>query len=99
MSGKSRSSQRFHQRCVHAIEFGPPFVERRRADAVLAAQLLDRQTRIGLVQKSDDLLFLESLLHVQTPSRGKNLNRTATQERGGRRYRSCISPVDTQHPR
>jgi hypothetical protein len=40
-------------RDVRAAEFGPPLVEGRIAEAVLAAQLLERQPSLGLFDEAD----------------------------------------------
>ena len=41
--------------CGHVLR--APFVESRVAEAVLAAQILDRQTGLGLRDETDDLLL------------------------------------------
>jgi hypothetical protein len=51
-------------RHVHAAVLAPPQIEARLREAALAAQLLHRQSLIGLPQEPDDLFFAESLLHV-----------------------------------
>jgi len=51
---------------VHATVFGPPFVESRFAEATLAAQLLDRQSRLGLLDEANDLLVgVSAFSHVR----------------------------------
>src|SRR6188768_2764154 len=52
---------------LHAAELGTPLVERRIAEPVLPAQLLDCHARLGLPQEPDDLLVGEpALLHVRS---------------------------------
>src|SRR3546814_5962576 len=49
---------------IHAAELAAPLVERRRADAVLAAQLRHGRTGLGLLEHGDDLAVGEAgLLH------------------------------------
>ena len=51
---------------VHAAVFGAPFVEGGVAETAFAAQLLDRQACLGLLDEADDLLFGESAFsHVR----------------------------------
>lgn len=52
-------------RHVHAAEIPAPQVRRRIAEAMPAAQLLDRRPRRCLLQETDDLLVSEPLLHVR----------------------------------
>jgi len=52
-------------RYVHATELPTPQVERRVAEAVLAAKLLDRRARRRLLQETNDLFFGEPLLRVR----------------------------------
>src|SRR5690606_29767378 len=71
---------------AHAAELAPPQVVRRLAEAVLAAQLLDRQSGLGLAQEADDLLFGKALLHVQSPRFGELDSRSPCYSKpGGRR--------------
>jgi len=52
---------------LRAAKARPPLVEGRVAESALAAQLLDRQTGLGLLEKSDDLFVSESALpHVRS---------------------------------
>ena len=44
----------------HAAVLGTPLVERGFAESALAADLLDRQARLGLLQEPNDLLFGKS---------------------------------------
>ena len=55
---------------VRTTVLAPPEVVTRLREPVLAAQLLQRDALIRFPQKSDDLLFRKSLLHVQPPGRG-----------------------------
>jgi hypothetical protein len=53
-------------RHVHATVLGSPLVEDGVAEATLAAQLLDRQSGLGLLDEANDLLFGKSALpHVR----------------------------------
>src|SRR5690606_34123412 len=54
---------------AHPAELAPLQVVRRLAEAVLAAELLDRQPCLGLTQEAGDLFLGEALLHVQSPFR------------------------------
>src|SRR6185312_4633940 len=73
-------------RHAHAAELAPPQVVGGLAEAVLAAQLLDRQTGIRLTQEADDLFFGKALLHVQSPSvGGLDSKRPCYSKPGGRR--------------
>ena len=63
-----------HQRGVHATELGPPFVERGRADAVLAAQIRHRGAHFGLLEQSQYLAVAElRSLHAELPPSEKIL--------------------------
>src|SRR5579864_1498942 len=55
-------------RHIHPAELAAPEVIARLGEAVLAAQLLHRDTSIAFAQEPDDLFFAESLLHVQPPA-------------------------------
>ena len=44
-----------HQRGVHAAELAAPFVERRRTDTVLPAELGNRATALCLLENGNDL--------------------------------------------
>src|SRR5690606_20920646 len=71
---------------AHAAELAAPQVVRRLAEAVLAAQLLDRHPGLGLTQEADDLLFGKALLHVQSPCSGELDSRSPRYSKpGGRR--------------
>src|SRR5690606_13592 len=73
---------------AHAPEPAPPQVVRGLAETVLAAQLLDRQSGLGLTQEADDLLFGKALLHVQSPCSGELDSRSPRYSKpGGRRGR------------
>src|SRR5690606_12570792 len=49
---------------LHAAELAAPLIERRRADAVLSAQLRHGRTGLGLLEHGDDLAVGEArLLH------------------------------------
>jgi hypothetical protein len=51
---------------LHATVPGAPLVEGGLTQTALAADLLDRQARVGLLQEADDLLLRESTLsHVR----------------------------------
>lgn len=51
---------------LHAAVLRAPFVERRIAEAALAAQILDRQAGLGLLDETDDLLLgVSALSHVR----------------------------------
>src|SRR5690606_15894806 len=52
---------------VHPAKLLAPDVKRRVAEAVLAAQVLDRGARGRLLQEANDLLVRVSLLHVRLP--------------------------------
>src|ERR1700712_1060912 len=53
-------------RHFHAAVLGAPFVEGRVAEAALAAQVLDRQAGLSLLDETDDLLFGKSAFsHVR----------------------------------
>lgn len=55
-----------HQGGVHAAELGTPLVERRRADAQLAAELGDRQAGFRPLERIDDLAVGEArFLHAR----------------------------------
>lgn len=60
-------------RHAHATEFGAPHVKRGVAKAVLAAQFSDRDTAVGLLEKSNNLFIGKSLLHVRSPFRKRTL--------------------------
>lgn len=49
-----------HQRRIHTAELAAPLVERRRADAVLTAQLGDRAAGLSLLENRQDLAVAES---------------------------------------
>ena len=51
---------------LHAAVLGAPFVERGLAESALAANVLDQQASLCLLQEPNDLLLREStLLHVR----------------------------------
>jgi len=54
----------------HPAERATPFIKRRVAKPVLAAQILHRHAALGLLQKSNDLLVCKSTFHVR-PLSGK----------------------------
>src|SRR5690606_17407265 len=71
---------------AHAAKLAAPQVVGGLAKAVLAAQLLDRQPRLGLTQEADDLFLGKALLHVQSPSRwGLDSKSLRYSKAGGRR--------------
>ena len=49
-----------HQRGSHSAELRASLVERRAADAVLPAQLMDRDARLGLLEDRQDLAVRKS---------------------------------------
>jgi hypothetical protein len=52
---------------LHAAKARAPLVERRVAEAALTADVLDRNTGLGLLEKPDDLLVGEpALAHVRS---------------------------------
>jgi ankyrin repeat protein len=56
-----------HHRIVGLLGFRPPVIERRVTNSHLAADLRDRRTQFGLLQRVCDLLFGEpALLHGMT---------------------------------
>src|SRR5690606_1969577 len=72
---------------AHAAELATPQVVGGLAEAVLAAQFLDRQPGLGLTQEADDLLFGKTPLHVQSPSRwGLDSKSSRYSKAGGRRF-------------
>ncbi len=58
----------FGVRHVHAAELASPQVVAPVRKAMPSARLLHRNARVRFLQKPNDLLFAESLLHVQSPS-------------------------------
>src|SRR5262245_48881200 len=71
-------------------ELAPPEVVAAFGEPMLAAQILDRHSRIGFPEKPYDLCFGESLLHRPTLRLGRTLNRHATQI--GEDVRSVLRP-------
>src|SRR5690606_2401243 len=70
-------------RHLHAAILLAPCVERRIADAVLAAQLRRRQSRLMLFQDADDLLFREpGSFHYPSPLSGNRLTSKRGLSRG-----------------
>src|SRR5690606_23864998 len=70
-------------RDIHPAEAGLPVVDRGVADPVLAAQVGDRNSRLMLLQNSDDLLFREAAaLHVLVLSIGQNELQSGLERRG-----------------
>src|SRR5947199_6108449 len=68
---------------VHAAESGLPFVDARVADAVLAAQIGDRNAGLVLLQYPDDLLFRKAAaLHALVLVLGQNELQTGLSPRG-----------------
>jgi len=67
----------------HAAELAAPEVIAGFREAVLTAQLLDRQPRLGFAQEANDLLFGETLLHVQSPQGGIGLQSYVLLKCGG----------------
>src|SRR5690606_6482755 len=60
-----------HHRRIHATELAAPLVERRRADAVLPAQLRDRCAGLRLLEHGDDPAVCETgLLHGTSSGKG-----------------------------
>jgi hypothetical protein len=80
--------QAFGVRHVHTAKLAAPQVVRSLAEAVLAAQLLDRHARIRISQKADDLVFGKPLLHVQSPSVGGLDSKSLRYSKPGGRRRS-----------
>src|SRR5690606_21070818 len=76
---------------AHAAELAAPQVIRGFAEAVPAAQVLDRQAGLGLTQEADDLFFGKTLLHVQSPCRwGLDSRSRRYSKVGGRRARQRL---------
>ncbi len=51
---------------IRAAVLGAPLVERGLAEAAFAAQILDRQARLGLLDEADDLLLgVSALSHAR----------------------------------
>lgn len=78
-SGRATSSAPFELspnafRRSRTLAHRPPPLERRVAEPVLAAEVLDRYAGLGLHQKPDDLRFRKPLLHVRIPSRKDSTN-------------------------
>src|SRR5690606_36793306 len=70
-------------RHLHAAILLAPCVERRIGDAVLAAQLRRRQSRLMLFQDADDLLFREpGSFHYPSPLSGNRLTSKRGLSRG-----------------
>src|SRR5690606_13033760 len=79
---------------AHAAELAPSQVVRRLTEAVLAAQLLDRQSGLGLTQEADDLLFGKAPLHVQSPRFGELDSRSSRYSKPWRRPPHSTFAVD-----
>nr|WMM94666.1 hypothetical protein [Pseudomonas kurunegalensis] len=61
-------AQPSHQGCVHATKLGAPLVEGGRAEAMLAAELRNRATSLGLLEDGDDLAVRKTrCLHAKFP--------------------------------
>lgn len=61
-----------HQRGIHTAELGAPLIERGAADAMLAAQLRNWRSALGLLEDGNDLAIGKTgRLHAEFP---KNLN-------------------------
>lgn len=72
--------QPFGLRDAHPAKLGAPIIVTGLRKAVFAAQLIDRHSGINLFQKTNNLLFAKSFLHVQSPlPEYWTLNRAATQ--------------------
>ena len=53
---------------THAAEFVAPQMKTRFRESVSPTRFLNRQARISLPEKPNDLFFRIALLHVQSPS-------------------------------
>src|SRR5690606_3937232 len=73
-------------RDAHAPELVFPEVIAGLGETMLAAQLLDRHTCLGLAQEANNLLFGESLLHVQSPDSGYWTLKSGATQTGGTSY-------------